>query len=151
MTGAYFEEYQMFKEALKQARKIDDNIILKLNATDNNQHLTTEQHTQLCADIFTKLTQIYTQRDEMIKKCASDLDQRISTFRQQINNQSTTQDTNNTTNYGSVEYQMDAEVELMQMESERRQLRNEFEVEQIIRGRTLRLFRSRCPLFQPPI
>jgi hypothetical protein len=47
---------------MKEFRKIDDNIMLKMNTTDTHSNAA-------CSDFFKKLTDAYQKREHVIDKC----------------------------------------------------------------------------------
>jgi hypothetical protein len=49
---------------MKQLRKVDDNIMLRMNTTN-------VQSEEACANFFRELTQAYTRREEAVQFCQS--------------------------------------------------------------------------------
>jgi len=56
-----------FKDVIREFRKIDDNIILKMNTTNTHSKAA-------CADFFKELADAYQKREYVIDKCLKILD-----------------------------------------------------------------------------
>ncbi|KAJ1786633.1 hypothetical protein LPJ59_005892 [Coemansia sp. RSA 2399] len=111
-----------FKAVLKHLRQVDDNIILRMNNT--NTAAAGE-----CLAVFQILQTAYQRRERDIGMCLSVLDQKIEETKkndQQKRNR------------------------LFSLETQRDWIANERSVEDIVRKRSLDVFRSRCQFFEFP-
>ncbi|KAI7823952.1 hypothetical protein BX661DRAFT_185988, partial [Kickxella alabastrina] len=106
-----------FKATMRELRKVDDNIILRMNNTNTAA-------AEDCLAFFNVLRTAYARREHDISYCLSVLEQRIA---QQTPRKNT-----------------------MSLESQRDWVENERSVEDIVRSRSLQVFRSRCRFFEFP-
>ncbi|KAJ2907596.1 hypothetical protein GGI21_003729 [Coemansia aciculifera] len=104
-----------FKATLRQLRKVDDNIILRLNGTDTASH-------EDCLALFNALQTTYLQRRKAIDKCVGVLDRKLDDAA--AANSSTRQ--------------------TFSVKAQRDWVANERAVEDIVKRRSLDVLRSRC-------
>ncbi|KAJ1992660.1 hypothetical protein H4R33_000933 [Dimargaris cristalligena] len=111
-----------FKEFMKELRRIDDNIILRMNKTDTHSD-------GACAEFFTNLSRAYTQRDKAIDYCLGVVDKKLENQQEALSK--------NPNDY-------DAQNSLYYQETKRRWIYNERTVEDIVRARSLKVFKDKC-------
>ncbi|KAI9145617.1 caffeine-induced death protein 2 [Paraphysoderma sedebokerense] len=117
--------YSAFKNLLKGHRKVDDNIQLALNSLPSNSD-------DECKGLFEKVVKSYEVRDQIINGCIKVLEDELS-----VKEEALKKDQNN--------YNLQSEV--FGSERKLRLVKNELEVEDILRDRTIEIFRARCPAF----
>ncbi|KAJ2726871.1 hypothetical protein GGI07_000199 [Coemansia sp. Benny D115] len=104
-----------FKNTLKQLRKVDDNIILRMNGTNTASQ-------EDCLAFFKVLRTAYSRRERDITFCLGVLDQQIS----------------------------QSQTSKLSLVRQRDWVENEKTVEDIVRTRTLDVFKARCQFFEFP-
>ncbi|KAJ3093160.1 Coiled-coil domain-containing protein 58 [Quaeritorhiza haematococci] len=114
-----------FKKALRDARRLDDNIIPRLNG------LTTRSPDvkASCEEMKEQLQRSYKSRERFISRCLKVADAQISEKKASLDKDPTN---------------MPLKLSLQVDETQRGQIANEFTVESIIRDRTIGIFRDRC-------
>ncbi|KAJ1662147.1 hypothetical protein IW140_004425 [Coemansia sp. RSA 1813] len=115
-----------FKAVMKHLRKVDDNIILRMNTTNTAAE-------GECMAVFQILQTAYRRRERDISLCLGVLDQKIEETKM-----------NDRKNGGS------GRSKLFSLETQRDWIANERGVEDIVRKRSLDVFRSRCQFFEFP-
>ncbi|CAG8603060.1 20418_t:CDS:2 [Cetraspora pellucida] len=113
-----------FKDIMKEYRKIDDNIILRMNTTDTHSE-------QACAEFFKQLTKAYSKREQIINQCLKELEKKQKAL---IDDP----------------YDNDLKNQMFVEESKRRMIGNEITVEEIVRDRSLTVFKNKCRMFHIP-
>jgi len=131
-------DLSLFKELMKEYRKLDDSIVVRLNRTNaqfrdrqrtgETNNLKGNVDDQTCAYMWQQLVENWKRRAEIIEYCVSVVDQP---------NDPSSQRTSSATMFAE--------------DVKRNQVRNEVVVETIVRQRTLDAFRSRCKYFIPPL
>ncbi|KAJ1994258.1 hypothetical protein GGI26_004322 [Coemansia sp. RSA 1358] len=119
MTGRICLDMSHFKAVMRQLRKVDDNIILRMNTTN-----TAEVHE--CFAVFQILQTAYRRRERDINMCLRVLDEKIA------------------------EAKESKSPKMFSLETQRDWVSNERGVEDIVRKRSLDVFKSRCQLFEFP-
>ncbi|CAB5375979.1 hypothetical protein RhiirA5_424488 [Rhizophagus irregularis] len=114
-----------FKDLMKEYRKIDDNIMLKLNTTDTHSK-------EACANFFVELADAYQKREYAIDKCLKILDAELEKKHKALEDDPFDKDLKN---------------QMFVDESKRRMINNEFTVEDIVRERSLTVFKNKCRIF----
>ncbi|CAO3650293.1 unnamed protein product [Cunninghamella blakesleeana] len=114
-----------FKEIMKELRRVDDNIIPRLNSTDTHSE-------GACADFFKQLSSAYRKREQAVDYCLKVIDAEIEAKNKKLQ-----------------EDPDDYEVQsgLFSDETKRRMVANELVVEDIVRERTIQVFKSKCRVF----
>ncbi|KAI7861619.1 caffeine-induced death protein 2 [Spinellus fusiger] len=117
--------FSFFKDTMKELRRVDDNIVPRLNSTDVHSEAA-------CAEFFKELATSYAKREEAINYCLKTMDTAIENKYKKLQ-----------------EDPEDYEVQssLYSDESKRRMVANELTVEDIVRERTLQVFKSKCRIF----
>ncbi|KAG9292002.1 hypothetical protein G9A89_017901 [Geosiphon pyriformis] len=113
--GSICNNLTFFKDLMKEYRKIDDNIMIRLNTTDT--HSVTS-----CEDLFKQLAGAYTKREKAIKSCLKILDEELSQKLKALEDDP----------FDSV-----IKSQVFVSESKRRMIANEMSVEEIVRERSL--------------
>ncbi|KAL1923060.1 uncharacterized protein VTP21DRAFT_9436 [Calcarisporiella thermophila] len=126
MSTCYNLSY--FKEIMKELRKPDDNIMLRMNTTDTHSE-------QACAEFFQQLMNAYRTREDAINKCLKIMDAELDR-----KNKILAEDPDD----------YDIKDAVYAEETKRRWVANEVEVESIIRGRSLKVFKDKCRVFKIP-
>ncbi|KAL1932809.1 hypothetical protein VTP01DRAFT_8487 [Rhizomucor pusillus] len=114
-----------FKEIMKELRRVDDNIIPRLNSTDTHSQ-------KACGQFFAELAEAYKKREEAVNYCLKVMDEQI-----EKKNKLLEEDPDD----------FDTKSSLFTDESKRRMIANELVVEDIVRERSLQVFRSKCKVF----
>ncbi|KAJ1646314.1 hypothetical protein IWQ61_010214 [Dispira simplex] len=117
-----------FKEYLRELRKIDDNIMLRLNRTNTHSQAA-------CADFLQQLAKAYTTREHAIKYCLDVIDEQLEAKSKSLGENPDDYVVKNSLYYD---------------ETKRRMIHNETTVEEIVRERSFRVFRDRCRFFDIP-
>ncbi|RIB05937.1 caffeine-induced death protein 2 [Gigaspora rosea] len=117
-----------FKDLMKEYRKIDDNIILRMNTTDTHSE-------QACAEFFKQLTKAYSKRGQIINRCLKIIDQELEKKQKAL---------------ADDPYDNDLKNQMFVEESKRRMISNEITVEEIVRDRSLTVFKNKCRMFHIP-
>ncbi|KAI8928119.1 caffeine-induced death protein 2 [Entophlyctis helioformis] len=122
-----------FKQLLRTARAIDDNVIPKLNA------LTTRaDRAESCRTFFQTLEEAYTERSSMIRQCLALFDGRIAESKAQ---RAMLTQGPQTAAAGTI-VALDSQIRTDEMM--KRQIQSEQTIEDIVRSRTHDVFASRC-------
>ncbi|KAI8059554.1 caffeine-induced death protein 2 [Gongronella butleri] len=117
--------FSFFKEMMKELRRVDDNIILRLNSTDTHSE-------NACGDFFKQLASAYGKRDQAVDYCLKVMDEELDR-----KNKLLQQDPDD----------YDTQSSIFSDETKRRMIRNESFVEEAIRERTIQIFKSKCRVF----
>ncbi|KXN72811.1 hypothetical protein CONCODRAFT_15910 [Conidiobolus coronatus NRRL 28638] len=112
-----------FKDTLKLLRKADDNIILRLN------RITTSDKEGTCDTLFEQLSTAYKSREDTINYCYNLVNENLKAKKSAIE-----KDPQNT----------ELKSHLYSEEAKLRWVRNERDIEEIIKDRSLKVFRERC-------
>eukprot|EP00112_Aurelia_sp_Birch-Aquarium-sp1_P021358 Seg5736.2 transcript_id=Seg5736.2/GoldUCD/mRNA.D3Y31 product="Coiled-coil domain-containing protein 58" protein_id=Seg5736.2/GoldUCD/D3Y31 len=127
MSCADFSE---FKESLKTLRLIDDKIIYKLNTsvpTDSFKHEIDAE--SRCRDLYKQLKEVYSMRDQAIKRCIEEVSGNIKNLREQREK--------DPDNYDTMKNIRKEQTSLRLMQSE-------ISVEEVVKQRSLKVFNERC-------
>ncbi|KAG2042856.1 caffeine-induced death protein 2-domain-containing protein [Suillus americanus] len=138
----------MFKDLLKEYRRLDDTITMRLNRTnaqfrDRDRAGTSGKgniQDQACAYVWKELVENWKRRTEMINYCVDIVDQSTEGKRKSM-----------TSEQGDARAERKTRAAMFADEVKRNQVRNEMAVENIIRQRSLEAFQSRCQYFSPPL
>ncbi|KAI8323339.1 hypothetical protein GQ54DRAFT_112206 [Martensiomyces pterosporus] len=109
-----------FKAVMKQLRRVDDNIMLRMNNTNTASD-------GECLAFFKVLQTAYMRREHDISKCIGVMDRAIEETERQ-----------------------GARATLFSQQTQRDWIANERSVEDIVRRRSLDVFRARCQFFEFP-
>ncbi|KAK9764633.1 hypothetical protein K7432_007710 [Basidiobolus ranarum] len=111
-----------FKDLMKGLRKIDDNIMLQMNSTNIHSE-------NACATIFGQLSEAYKKREKSIQYCLTVLDEELAIKQKELQEDPDDYDIRDS---------------IYTDESKRRMIHNELVVEDIVRERSLKVFREKC-------
>ncbi|KAH8551103.1 caffeine-induced death protein 2 [Umbelopsis sp. PMI_123] len=117
-----------FKEMMKEYRKVDDNIMLRMNTTDTHSEAG-------CAEFFKQLADAYQKREDTVNYCLKVMDEELERKNKKLEEDP---------------YDNNLKDALYTEESKRRMVSNELTVEDIVRQRSLQVFRSKCRIFDVP-
>jgi len=139
----------LFKDILKEYRRLDDTIIMRLNRANATVRDQERSHRgsgggtvqdQACASLWRELIGHWKRRSELLEYCTTVVDQALIEKRKTLEDQA-----QNPTSRREIQGAV------FQDEVKRNQVRNELVVEGIIRRRSIQGFRSRCQYFTPPL
>ncbi|KAF8631954.1 hypothetical protein AX15_002115 [Amanita polypyramis BW_CC] len=141
-------DLSLFKELLKEYRKLDDAIVMRLNRANatmrdrervGDRILAGNVQDEACAYLWRELVANWKRRTQLVEYCVDVVDQSI-----------------NEKNEGMEKTNLDPssrrkmQAEKYAEEVKRHQVHNELTVESIIRQRSIDAFRTRCRYFTPP-
>ncbi|CAG8474696.1 327_t:CDS:2 [Paraglomus occultum] len=115
-------------DLMKEYRKIDDNIMLRMNTTDTHSETS-------CKEFFKHLSEAYARREKAIDSCLKILDARLEKQQKIIEDDP---------------YNSDVKNQIFVDETKRRMIANEYVVEDIVRERSLTVFKNKCRKFTIP-
>ncbi|ETW75710.1 hypothetical protein HETIRDRAFT_422381 [Heterobasidion irregulare TC 32-1] len=138
----------LFKELMKEYRRLDDTITMRLNRTNaqfrDRDRLGTggkgSVQDQTCMYIWKELVENWKRRTDVIEYCVGVVDQSMEQKRQALGEK-----------VGDPVEQRKIQGDLFADEVKRNQVHNELSVEKIVRQRSLDAFSSRCRYFEPPL
>ncbi|KZT24513.1 hypothetical protein NEOLEDRAFT_1134891 [Neolentinus lepideus HHB14362 ss-1] len=141
------QNLSLFKDLLKEYRKLDDSIGMRINRTTAQFREKNRQgsgsgesvENQACAYIWRQLLENWKRRTQIIEYCVGVVDASMDEKRNTIEDQA-----------DKPAEQRKLQAQLYAEEVKRNQVHNELTVEKIIRQRSLDAFRSRCRYFEPP-
>ncbi|TFY72951.1 hypothetical protein EVG20_g26 [Dentipellis fragilis] len=149
LTRSAESKWPLRADLLKEYRKLDDSITMRLNRT-NAQFRDRDRlgagggkgnvQDQACAYIWKDLVENWKRRAEIIDYCVAVVDESVESKKQFINEK---QD--------DPKEQRKMQGILYEEAVKRNQVRNELTVEKIVRQRSLDAFTSRCRYFTPPL
>ncbi|RHZ69321.1 hypothetical protein Glove_284g85 [Diversispora epigaea] len=117
-----------FKDFMKGYRKIDDNIMLRMNTTNTHS-------VENCTQFFKELADAYSKREKIINHCLKILDQGLERKQKALDEDP---------------YDSNLKNQMFVDESKRRMIYNEYTVEDIVRDRSLTVFKNKCRMFHLP-
>ncbi|KAI8333208.1 caffeine-induced death protein 2 [Choanephora cucurbitarum] len=117
--------FSFFKDYMKELRRVDDNIINRLNSTAT-------QTEGACADFFKQMSEAYYKRDEAIDYCLKLMDEDLEKQNKKLQEDPDDFSVKN---------------HIFTQESMRQSVSNERFVEEIVRERTLQVFKTKCRSF----
>ncbi|KAK2466202.1 hypothetical protein APHAL10511_001844 [Amanita phalloides] len=140
-------DLSLFKELLKEYRRLDDAIPMRLNRANaamrdrersSDQPLMGHVQDEACAYLWRELVANWKRRTQLIEYCVGAVDQSMNDKRKSIDE-------------GNLDASSRRKVqgEMYADEVKRHQVRNELTVESIIRQRSIDAFRARCRYFTP--
>ncbi|KAF8351468.1 caffeine-induced death protein 2-domain-containing protein [Amanita rubescens] len=141
-------DLSLFKELLKEYRRLDDAIPMRLNRTNaamrdrqrsGDQVLAGNVQDEACAYLWRELVANWKRRTQLIEYCVGVVDQSVNEKKGKV----TVDDLDPSS-------RRKLQTELFAEEVKRNQVRNEITVESIIRQRSIDAFRARCRYFTPP-
>ncbi|TFY78002.1 hypothetical protein EWM64_g6009 [Hericium alpestre] len=148
VTAATCHDLSMFKDLLREYRRLDDTITMRMNRT-NAQFRDRDRlgvvgkgnvEDQACAYLWKNLVENWKRRTEIIDYCVNVVDQSLEQKRSLLAEKQ-----------GDPTSQRKVQGALFEEEVKRNQVRNELAVEKIVRQRSLDAFTSRCRFFSPPL
>ncbi|KAI8639568.1 caffeine-induced death protein 2 [Parasitella parasitica] len=125
LTPSICFNFSFFKDFMKEFRKVDDNIINRLNSTST-------QSEGVCGEFFKQMSEAYAQRDQAIDYCLKLMDEELDKKNKKLQEDPDDFDVKNS---------------IFTQESMRQSVSNERYVEEIIRERTLQVFKNKCRAF----
>ncbi|KAK4510817.1 uncharacterized protein ATC70_005251 [Mucor velutinosus] len=125
LTPSICFNFSFFKDFMKEFRKVDDNIINRLNSTST-------QAEGVCGEFFKQMSEAYAQRDQAIDYCLKLMDEDLDKKNKKLQEDPDDFDIKNS---------------IFTQESMRQSVSNERYVEEIIRERTLQVFKNKCRAF----
>ncbi|KAF9247037.1 caffeine-induced death protein 2-domain-containing protein [Melanogaster broomeanus] len=148
VSPATCHNLSIFKDLLKEYRRLDDTITMRLNRSnaqfrDRDRAGTTGKGSiqdQACAYIWKDLVENWKRRTEIVGYCVNVVDQSMTEKHKLLDGLD-----------GDVRVKRRTQAELFADEVKRNQVHNELSVEKIIRNRSLDAFKSRCQYFTPPM
>ncbi|KIL70072.1 hypothetical protein M378DRAFT_67266 [Amanita muscaria Koide BX008] len=138
----------LFKELLKEYRKLDDTIVMRLNRANatmrdrertGDRKLTGHVQDEACAYLWRELVANWERRTQLVGYCIGVVDQSIDEKQKGIDGENV-----------DPSVQRKIKAEKYAEEVKRRQIHNELTVESIVRQRSVDAFRARCRYFTPP-
>ncbi|KAI9490781.1 caffeine-induced death protein 2 [Zychaea mexicana] len=114
-----------FKEIMKELRRVDDNIIPRMNSTDTHSE-------KACGEFFSQLAQSYRKRENAVDYCLKVMDEQIEKKTKLLEEDPDDYETKSS---------------LFSDETKRRMIANELVVEDIVRARSLQVFKTKCKVF----
>lgn len=137
----------LFKDILKEYRKLDDTITTRLNratALARDQERASGQgvenaQSQACLGVWRELTENWKRRTKLVDYCVAVVDKSIDDKRGALQ-----------TLADDPALQRKTKADIYSDEVYRRQMHNEITVESIVRKRVVDAFQSRCRYFVPP-
>ncbi|KAF8204961.1 caffeine-induced death protein 2-domain-containing protein [Pholiota molesta] len=143
------QDLSVFKDILKEYRKLDDTIVMRLNRANANmrdkdriQGLSgnASLQDQACESIWRELVANWKRRTQLVDYCVSVVDKSITDKRSAIDDQADDPRT-----------QRKIQAQIYEDQVMRNQVHRELSVEDIVRKRSADAFRSRCQYFIPPM
>ncbi|EGN93051.1 hypothetical protein SERLA73DRAFT_64689 [Serpula lacrymans var. lacrymans S7.3] len=138
----------LFKDLLKEYRRLDDTINMRLNRSnaqfrDRDREGTAGKgniQDQACAYLWKELVENWKRRTEIIEYCDGVVDRSMQEKRGAVNDLKE-----------DPRAQRKIQAALFADQVKRNQVHNELTVEKIVRQRSLDAFKSRCRYFTPPL
>ncbi|KAF8138294.1 caffeine-induced death protein 2-domain-containing protein [Boletus edulis] len=146
VSPATCHNLSLFKDLLKEYRRLDDTITMRLNRS-NAQFRDLDREglggkgsiqDRACAYVWKELVENWKRRTEIVDYCVNVVDQSMSQKHKVLDGLE-----------GDAKAKRMTQAELFADEVKRNQVRNELSVETIIRKRSLEAFQSRCRYFSP--
>ncbi|KAL0949971.1 hypothetical protein HGRIS_009989 [Hohenbuehelia grisea] len=141
-------DLSLFKELLKEYRRLDDSIVMRINRTnaqfrdkDRLDPVKGNLQDQACAQVWKELIANWNRRTKLVEYCVSVVDESLSEKRTKLESEAPQADPS---------AMRKAQAALFAEEVKRNQVHYELAVERIIRQRSLDAFKSRCKYFSPP-
>ncbi|TFK75920.1 hypothetical protein BDN72DRAFT_867652 [Pluteus cervinus] len=137
----------LFKEILKEYRRLDDSIIMRLNRANANARDKARIEDmrkgniqdRACLQVWRELIENWSRRTTLVNYCVSVVDQTLEEKRRAIKERS-----------DDPRAQRKLQADMFADEVKRNHVHNELAVESIVMKRSLEAFKSRCPYFSPP-
>ncbi|KZP17284.1 hypothetical protein FIBSPDRAFT_793362 [Athelia psychrophila] len=147
VSSATCHNLSLFKDLLREYRRLDDTIVMRLNRT-NAQFRDRDREgkgkgnvqDQACLYMWRSLVENWKRRTEIVSYCVGVVDKAMDEKRQIISDSPS-----------DPARQRAAQSALYGDEVKRRQVHNELAVEIIVRKRAVDAFQSRCKYFSPPM
>ncbi|KAL1435990.1 hypothetical protein MTO96_010749 [Rhipicephalus appendiculatus] len=130
------DDFMAFQEVLRKFRRVDDTIIYSLNTTLPTESFAAEcDPSAVCQKLYKELLNAYAQRDKAIKGCLQQSKDKLDHLQE----------------LRAAKGDDPATLkELRKEQSKIRLLRNELNVEEVVKDRSLKAFHDRCRLFYSP-
>jgi len=134
--GSLCDDISEFLEALKKMRVVDDKIVQALNTTVPTESFSSKVDANAtCKDLFSQLVKTHVQREQSLQQCLS-----VSTTRLQKLREQKASAPNDITLQKSVKRE---QIKL-------REIQTQMNVEEVIRGQTLKVYNERCRNYYKP-
>ncbi|KJA24490.1 hypothetical protein HYPSUDRAFT_183452 [Hypholoma sublateritium FD-334 SS-4] len=149
VSSSTCHDLSVFKDILKEYRRLDDTIVMRLNRAGANMRDkdriqghsgNASVQDQACESIWRELVANWKRRTQLVEFCVSVVDQSITDSRNAMESESL-----DPANQRKIQGDIFAE------EVKRKQVHRELTVEEIVRKRSADAFRSRCRYFTPPM
>ncbi|KAF9057589.1 caffeine-induced death protein 2-domain-containing protein [Panaeolus papilionaceus] len=140
-------DLSLFKEILKEYRKLDDTIVVRLNRANAAMRDQDRMHSssstenfqdQACAYLWRELVDNWKRRTQLVQFCSSVVDQSLAEKRASLADST------------DAATQRKTQASIFEEQVKRNHVHNELTVETIVRKRAVEAFRSRCQYFVPP-
>ncbi|PBL02530.1 hypothetical protein ARMGADRAFT_913437 [Armillaria gallica] len=142
-------DMSLFKDLLREYRKLDDTITMRLNRANavmrdraREQSGRSGQGTvqdQACSYLWQELMANWSRRTQLVEYCVDVVDKSLQDKKDIVQNDAS-----------SPAEQRKAQAEMYTDQVKRTQIHRELTVEAIVRKRSVDAFRSRCKYFEPP-
>ncbi|KAF8477878.1 caffeine-induced death protein 2-domain-containing protein [Gautieria morchelliformis] len=151
VTESTCHNLTVFKDLMKEYRKLDDSVTMRLNRTlaqfrDRDRvgpgSGATGMQDEMCAYFWNQLVAGWKARTEIVQYCVNVVDSGMEQKRAALEAQDTSMDEQTR--------RRRRDAALYAEEVKRNHIHNELTVERIVRLRSLEAFRSRCKYFEPP-
>jgi len=130
------EDLSEFLDLLKKMRFADDKIVYSLNTSIPTESFATKvDATAKCKDLFTQLVQNHTARESTLEQCLNATVRKVQILRKERD--ANPDDSQSLKKLRQEQYKL-------------RELQTQINVEEVIRGRTLKLYNERCRGFYKP-
>ncbi|KAF5331642.1 hypothetical protein D9611_007679 [Ephemerocybe angulata] len=149
VTSSTCLNLSLFKDILKEYRRLDDAIVMRLNRANamardqergqGHDERTENAQSKACLSVWMELTENWKRRTKLVDYCISVVDHNLDEKHTALKEQ--TED---------AALQRKTKSAIYEDEVYRRQVHNELSVETIVRKRVVDAFQSRCRYFAPP-
>jgi hypothetical protein len=130
------EDIGEFLDLLKQMRVVDDKIVYALNTSIPTQSFaTTVDASAKCQDLFQKLEHSHAEREQSLQKCLNITVGNVQSLREKRN---------------GAPNDISVLQTLRREQHKLRELQTQVNVEEVIRGRTMKIFTERCRSYYKP-
>ncbi|ODM87235.1 Coiled-coil domain-containing protein 58 [Orchesella cincta] len=134
--GSMCEDISEFLDTLKRMRKVDDKIVQTLNTTVPTESfsLKVDGHAT-CKDLFSQIVRTHVEREKSLKQCLSTTSIKVQKLRDERN---------------SAPNDMQLQRNLKREQMKLREMHTQLNVEEVIRGQTLKVYNERCRSYYKP-
>ncbi|CAL8113467.1 unnamed protein product [Orchesella dallaii] len=134
--GSVCEDISEFLDTLKRMRIVDDKIVQALNTTVPTESFSAKVDGHAtCKDLFSKIVKTHVDRDKSLKQCIAVTASKLQILREARN---------------SAPNDMQLQRNLKREQTKLRELQTQINVEEVIRGQTLKVYNERCRGYYKP-